>query len=490
MVASFSGDWPQFKRTPDRRGCALDETVALPSTLCAWFDFGSPVTSSPAIVNGKAYVLANNGLLACLDLAAGTVVWKRNIGGATNDCSPAVSGGKVYAGSVTGVFYVLDAATGAVLNQYEAGSMILAAPLVLPAGVYFGSFDGIFHALNLDGGLKWRDTGEVRIVHAAASSQGKIVYVDGNTNMVWLEDSGSYARRVRKMRNSPLTYSSNTGFVSHPMIWKDTIITGFSEAEMGNATYYTDFRTGAFIKSISITGGNRSPALLHGGASVDSATGRIFFATAHAGLYAGWETAPYYGDYPDGLYGVNTPPAVLSNCVIFGSENNQDTGGCAIHFHHKTSGANIWSYKPASYKAVCGGPAVSGGKVLVGSMDGCVYGFWGGTEVTSPVLVDSLATSSKRTMAIPGKWTLTVFPNPASTGRVNLELAGHKGKAAIAIYDISGHLVQTLALPGKGAIQWDLRDMNGRMVASGSYYAVVRSAGGKLIRTFNLRIVR
>jgi len=93
-------------------------------------------------------------------------------------------------------------------------------------------------------------------------------------------------------------------------------------------------------------------------------------------------------------------------------------------------------------------------------------------------------------VAVPGKWTLTVFPNPVSAGRVRLELSGLSGKASISIFSINGTLVRNLEIHGRGAAAWDLLDSRGHAVASGTYHAVVRNSGGKRVRIFNLQIIK
>jgi hypothetical protein len=254
--ACFAADWPQFKRTPDRQGCNLAEQVTLPANLCAWADFGSPILGSPVVAAGRAYCMAQNGLIACIDLASNTVVWHRSLGGQSNECTPAVGNGKVYVGSTAGKFFVLDAADGAILEEHDVGGMVFAPVLLLNTGVYVGTYGGIFYAFDPDGNLKWTDTAQLNIKHGAAFGRGQIIYVDGNTNMVFLEDSGTYCKETRKITLELADNSSVTGWVNTPMVWRDTVFAAFSEAEM----YYSQHNlllynivTGAYIKYIRPT---------------------------------------------------------------------------------------------------------------------------------------------------------------------------------------------------------------------------------------------
>jgi outer membrane protein assembly factor BamB len=490
--ACFAADWPQFKRTPDRQGCNLAEQVTLPANLCAWADFGSPILGSPVVAAGRAYCMAQNGLIACIDLASNTVVWHRSLGGQSNECTPAVGNGKVYVGSTAGKFFVLDAADGAILEEHDVGGMVFAPVLLLNTGVYVGTYGGIFYAFDPDGNLKWTDTAQLNIKHGAAFGRGQIIYVDGNTNMVFLEDSGTYCKETRKITLELADNSSVTGWVNTPMVWRDTVFAAFSEAEM----YYSQHNlllynivTGAYIKYISHNGVGGGGATVSATPSVDTATGGLFCATANGGLFApGWGTIAVYSSYPYGLYAVNSSPAVVGNCVVFGSEVSSDTGGCAIHFYAKTSGntyggTQLWSYRPASNRPVSSSPAVSDGRAVVGSLDGCLYGFWNGTEVTAPVVIDSGSTISGRPGRAPGQWTLSVFPNPSSSQYVQFTAKGLEPGAVLSVYDIRGALVQRLKA-GHGMV-W-----NTAGIASGSYIAMLRDRSGKSLKSFNIRILK
>lgn len=504
IIAIFAAlalaDWPQFKRTPDRQGCDVSENITLPSTLCCWVDFGSPIRAGAAIVNNKAYAISGRGLLARIDLATNTVDWHAALGGVNNEGTPAVGDGKVYVGSTAGKFFVIDAETGAILKEYVTGGAILASPLLFNNSVYFGSCDGVFHALDPDGNLKWTFQANRQIIHSAAGdpATGWIVFTDGFSSMYWLTDGGTQAQLVREYTN-PDSWNMIT-YVGAPMIWNSRVYVGKDGSEGGNYNIIA-YNTVTDSVQDSAKGGQ----IVHGTPSVDTLIDFIAWPGSYDGLFSrlgpsgywattGWGTAGF--GVPGGSYpGVNSSPAITQTQVIFGSEED------GIHFFRKDSvgyphpyranistGCQLWKYTPTGSKPVEAPPAVSDGKVVVGSFDGCLYGFWSGTEVTEPVIVDSLSTGLRKSVAMPGKWVLTAFPNPSTGNRVNLELAGLKEKASIAIYSVSGALVRLL--PVKGAIQWDLTDQCNRPVSSGAYYAVVRNAGGKQMRAFNLQVLR
>jgi len=488
----FPADWPQFKRSPNRQGCSLGESITLPSKLCAWVDFGAPIQASPAVVAGKAYAMAGNGLLACVDLATNTVVWHAHLGGGGNESSPAIGGGKVYVGSTSGVFYVLNSATGAILKQYAAGAAILAAPLLLSSGVYFGGADGKFHALDLDGNLKWTYTAKNYIVYGAASESGKILFTDGNNLLYCVRDLGA---------SCAVDYSNHSApgvVISTPMIWNSSVFLGGGNQEYTSGSHQLarfDLATGAFSAVLGDICEVRTAI------SVDTATSFIFAGSNSAGLFArnmgsgsygsNWATISQWYD-TTGIYGVSSSPAVISNCVIFGSEQGE------VHFFqkdniqwpHQDLGVQLWSYKTASRKGIDASPAVSDGRVVVGSTDGCLYGFWNGTQITMPVKVDSGGSGvAGAALKVPGGWTFSVFPNPAGTGKVTLISQGPLAGISAAIYDVSGSLLARIQGAGN-SLDWDLRDNRGRALPAGSYPVILSDGRGKQVRTFNLRIIK
>ncbi|HOX05176.1 MAG TPA: PQQ-binding-like beta-propeller repeat protein [Planctomycetota bacterium] len=381
-----AGDWPQFKRSADRQGCDLTEQVALPAKLCSWFDFGSPIRASAAVVGGKAYAVSNRGLLARIDLAGNKVDWQRNLGGVNNESCPAVAGGKVYVGSTAGKFFVLDAETGAVLKEHAAGAPVLASPLLHKDAVYFGSTDGVFHALDLAGEPKWTfkvanktapgaaaDASSLILLSAAAEND-LIVFPAGLGHIYWLRDQGKKAEEAFVYRWPIVPNVGGNTAVGAPTIHGGSVYVGMTGQEEPGSLFKFPL-TGGDRKSVKVATVRTSP-------SVDSETGMLFFGSSTSGMWAmggsgDWRVGP--------LSGVNSSAAVVKNCVIFGDESG------ALNFCKKArdpGGAQLlWSFTLPSGKAIEASPAVSGGKVVVGSLDGCLYGFWDGPEVKKPVKV-------------------------------------------------------------------------------------------------------
>jgi hypothetical protein len=496
-----AGNWPQFKRTPNRQGCNLAESVALPSKLCSWFDFNSPIHASPAVVDGKAYAVASDGLLARIDLVANRVDWHVRIGGKGNMSSPAVGNGKVYTGNKAGIFFVIDATSGAILKQYNAGAAIMAEPLLLDSGVYFGSIDARFHALDLNGNLKWTYQAKNYIVRGAASQSDTIIFTDGNDLLYALRDMGSSSAIVYiKHSYDQATVSTDAAppsidpFLGTPMIWKNGIFIGRGNQEYGAGAHRLtryEFSTGQF----SVCSGPTSAVFTT--PSVDTHTTLVYAGSNDQGLFAlraglgtwpDWTTTGQYFD-TTGIWGVNSSPAVIANCIVFGSEHGE------LHFFQKDTlpygrgygGVQYWSYKNATGKAFDASPAVSDERVVIGSLDGFLYGFWDGSEVSKPIKVDNSSTriSNTNTQA-QGRWTLTVSPNPAQGLSVEFRLPSKTASSVLTVHDISGAIVARLRTGNHGIVSWNLMDTRGKRVSAGSYYVLVK---GSINQGFHLKVL-
>jgi len=113
-------------------------------------DLGTPIESSPVVVNGVMYVGADNGRLYAIDATTGAVRWTLSTGGKVVS-SPAVSGGLVVFGSDDGKVYGVDATTGAANFSFSTGGPVTSSPAIDPATktVFVGSQDGHLYAIPL-----------------------------------------------------------------------------------------------------------------------------------------------------------------------------------------------------------------------------------------------------------------------------------------------------------------------------------------------------
>src|SRR5262249_42946575 len=128
----LAADWPQFMRVSERTGDAAEETVSLPLGLAIQVRLADPVTTSPAVVAGRGFVVDQMGTCYCIDSRAGKILWKNRPDGdqakGSNTPSACVVKGRVYFGTTAGTFHILNAADGKVVKSLRLGWPIIGSP--------------------------------------------------------------------------------------------------------------------------------------------------------------------------------------------------------------------------------------------------------------------------------------------------------------------------------------------------------------------------
>ena len=62
-----AADWPQFMRGPHHAGDAADETLRLPLGLATCVKLDDAITTAPAVVAGRVFVVDQMGTAYCVD---------------------------------------------------------------------------------------------------------------------------------------------------------------------------------------------------------------------------------------------------------------------------------------------------------------------------------------------------------------------------------------------------------------------------------------
>jgi outer membrane protein assembly factor BamB len=187
------------------------------------YDVGSPVESSPVVLDGVDIFGAWNGTITALDLrthrvrwrtrsgckitssaaAAGSTLylgdycnrllalrardgqlrWSRSVNGRVYG-TPAVAGGRVFVPSSTGGSLTAFSTGGRLLWRRSTGSYVYSSPAVADGRVFFGSYNGVFYALSAaSGATLWTRA-------AGGPISGAAVVVDG------IAYAGSFAHRI------------------------------------------------------------------------------------------------------------------------------------------------------------------------------------------------------------------------------------------------------------------------------------------------------
>lgn len=165
---------------------------------------GGKIFSSPAVLNGIAYIGSEDKNLYAVDAANGNTLWKFKTRGAVHS-SPAVYENTVYFGSYDGCYYAVSATNGKEKWKFKTEGekkvgakglwtmkpsdkymedlydFFLSSPIVNMDGsdamVYFGSGDGNLYAVDAQTGtLRWKfKTGG--IIHSSPALFDGVVYI-------------------------------------------------------------------------------------------------------------------------------------------------------------------------------------------------------------------------------------------------------------------------------------------------------------------------
>ena len=338
-----------------------------------------PIASSPAVAQGTVYFVSSTGTLAALDGATGTPKWvfaaeyerkfqAKNLHGYPSAAqtipdawdiftsSPALANGKVYFGSGDGNVYAVDAASGVLQWKFQTGDVVHASPAVVDGVVYIGSWDSYLYALDAETGqLRWSfKTGEDPVIHNQQGFQSSAAVVDG-TVYVGCRDAHVYAIDALTGRKKWDYPTSKSWVIGTPAVRDGVVYVGTSDsarfmaldAQLGRLRFNFDAK--AYIFS--------SAALAGGMAYVGSHNGKLYALDTKTGKLE-WEfqtdaskADPLKVLNPDGSFNQD------AFAPLFG-----DFEDMYLDF-----------YRYRSVGAVMSSPAVAGGVVFFGSMDGNLY---------------------------------------------------------------------------------------------------------------------
>jgi len=108
--------------------------------------------------------------------------------GGSISAMPELHNGIVYLPSIDTHVYAINAASGQMIWKFKTGEPVLSTPLVHNGQIYFGSNNGYFYCLDMDGKLKWKkQLGGVIVSYPTAVGE-KIFIAAGKTFFCLSED--------------------------------------------------------------------------------------------------------------------------------------------------------------------------------------------------------------------------------------------------------------------------------------------------------------
>ena len=188
--------WPLYGYTPTRRQYLAASKSVRPPYKRRWsWNANSLLEFTPAIAEGKLFIIKNNGAVYAISKRGGKVRWRRDLGKLAAS-APAYADGRIYVtilarnGSKNGLVAALRAKDGARLWTKPLPSRTESSPLVDGGRVYFGSEDGTVYALRArDGGVVWRYKASGAVKGGVALAEGRLFF-------------GDYGGRVHAIRQS------------------------------------------------------------------------------------------------------------------------------------------------------------------------------------------------------------------------------------------------------------------------------------------------
>jgi outer membrane protein assembly factor BamB len=149
-----------------------------------WLRFdGCKITSSASVAGSRLYIGDYCGRLLSLSLGRGALLWSGGVNGRIYG-TPAVAGGRVFVPSSDGGSMSAFSTGGGFLWRRSFGSYVYSSPAVAGGRVFFGSYNGVFYALSAStGAVLWARP-------AGGPISGAATVVDG------VAYAGSFAHRI------------------------------------------------------------------------------------------------------------------------------------------------------------------------------------------------------------------------------------------------------------------------------------------------------
>jgi outer membrane protein assembly factor BamB len=140
------------------------------------YTVGSPVESSPVVVDGVDVFGAWNGAITALDLRTHKVRW-RHYGGCKVTSSAAFAGSTLYLGDYCGQLLALSARTGALRWSESVNGRVYGTPAVAAGRVFVpSSTGGSLSAFTTGGRYLWRRTVGSYVYSSPAVDRGRVFF--------------------------------------------------------------------------------------------------------------------------------------------------------------------------------------------------------------------------------------------------------------------------------------------------------------------------
>ena len=272
--------WPLYGYSANHTRFFPAPARVFPPFRPEWVRYGHSLLEFPPVIQGdRIFQLADDGVLAAIDLHNGHTIWQRRLG-LLSAASPAAVGGAVYAtvlsrasGVQRGEAFALAYSTGRTLWSRPLPSPSESSPLVVGGRMYFGSQNGTVYALNTRNGDVIWTYHAAGAVKASPTLSGGILYFGDYSGHVQAIDAAT-GRRIWDSGSEGALFGSGT-FYSTAAVMYGRVFLGNTDGRI----YAYDASTGALDWAV------QTGAYVYSSPAVVSAPG--LGPTIYSGSYDG-----------------------------------------------------------------------------------------------------------------------------------------------------------------------------------------------------------
>jgi len=337
--------WAGYGYSKDRRRFLPASKLLRPPFRRVWTYPGSILMEfSPAMAEGKLFLLRNNGALHAVDKRTGKAVWKKKIG-VLAASTPAYGNGRIFATVLSrgkgkaGAVFALDAKTGKILWKRLLPSRSESSPVFDGDRIYFGSENGTVYNLRAgDGAVRWTFKAQGAVKAGLALANGKLFF-------------GDYKGRVYAIRQP-----------DGKQIWAST--TRGARFGLGSGQFYSTPAVAYGRVYVGNTDGRMySFSSANGKLAWTKGTGSYVYSSPAVAQVAGGKPSVFFGSYDGYFYAVDArngkqlwryrdggkisgAPTVVGDVVYYSNWGKKTTTGLGVRTGRKVFGMGRGAFNP------------------------------------------------------------------------------------------------------------------------------------------------
>jgi outer membrane protein assembly factor BamB len=230
--------WGTYGYSKDRRKFMPASKLLRPPYWRVWSYTGSVLLEfSPAMAEGKLFLLKNNGALHAINKRTGKAVWKKKLG-VLAAASPAYGNGRIFVPILArgkrkpGAVYALEAKTGKILWKRLLPSRSESSPVFDNDRIYLGSENGTVYSIRAgDGAVRWKFKASGAVKSGLALADGKLYFGDYSGRVYAIRQTDGHEVWNTGTKGGAFGLKSGT-FYSTPAVANGRVFVGNTDGRM------------------------------------------------------------------------------------------------------------------------------------------------------------------------------------------------------------------------------------------------------------------